>query len=67
MGGLVVVETVFAFPGLGGLLVFAIQQRDIPMVEAAIVVIAGFYAVANLAADVTYTYLDPRIRYSGTR
>ena len=67
MGGLVVVETVFAFPGLGGLLVFAIQQRDIPLVEAAIVVIAGFYAVANLAADVTYTYLDPRIRYSGTR
>jgi len=67
MGGLVVVETVFAFPGLGGLLVFAIQQRDIPLVEAAIVVIAGLYAVANLAADVAYTYLDPRIRYSGAR
>jgi peptide/nickel transport system permease protein len=67
MGGLVVVETVFAFPGLGGLLVFAIQQRDIPLVEAAIVVIAGFYAVANLAADVAYTYLDPRIRYGGAR
>jgi len=67
MGGLVVVETVFAFPGLGGLLVFAIQQRDIPLVEAAIVVIAGFYALANVAADVTYTYLDPRIRYSDMR
>jgi peptide/nickel transport system permease protein len=64
MGGLVVVETVFAFPGLGGLLVFAVQQRDIPLVEAAIVVIAGFYCLANLAADVTYTYLDPRIRYT---
>jgi peptide/nickel transport system permease protein len=64
MGGLVVVETVFAFPGLGGLLVFAIQQRDIPLVQAAIVVIAGFYAVANVAADVVYTYLDPRIRYA---
>src|SRR5262245_46987676 len=67
MGGLVVVETVFAFPGLGGLLVFAIQHPDIPLIEAAIVVIAGFYALANLAADVAYTYLDPRIRYSGAR
>lgn len=67
MGGIVVVETVFAFPGLGGLFVFAIQQRDLPLIQATIVVIAAFYALANLVADILYTYLDPRIRFTEAR
>jgi len=67
MGGLVVIESVFAFPGLGGMFVFAIQQRDIPLIQATIVVIAGLFALATLFADVLYTYLDPRIRFARAR
>jgi len=64
MGGIVVVEAVFAIPGLGGLFVFAIQQRDIPLIQGSIILIAASFALANLAADLLYTYLDPRIRYA---
>jgi peptide/nickel transport system permease protein len=63
IGGIVVVETVFAYPGLGRLLVFSIQQRDIPMLQAVILVVAAVYALANLAADLLYAWLDPKIRY----
>jgi peptide/nickel transport system permease protein len=65
MGGLVVVESVFALPGLGRLVVFAIQQRDIPLLQMAVLVIAVSYSIANLLADVSYNYLDPRIDYGG--
>jgi peptide/nickel transport system permease protein len=67
IGGLVVVEAVFAFPGLGGLFVFAVQQRDLPLIEATVLVVAAAYGVANLIADVLYTYLDPRIRFAEAR
>lgn len=67
MGGIVVIESVFAFPGLGGLFVFAIQQRDVPLIQGTIIVIAGLFALANLAADVLYTFLDPRIRFAPAR
>jgi peptide/nickel transport system permease protein len=63
MGGIVVIETVFAYPGLGRLLVFSVQQRDIPTLQAAILVVAAVYALANLAADLLYAWLNPRIRY----
>ena len=63
MGGIVVIETVFAYPGLGRLLVFSVQQRDIPTLQAAILVVAAVYAFANLAADLLYAWLNPRIRY----
>jgi peptide/nickel transport system permease protein len=63
MGGIVVIETVFAYPGLGWLLVFAIQNRDIPVLQAAILVVAATYALANLAADLLYAFLNPKIRY----
>jgi len=63
MGGIVVIETVFAYPGLGRLLVFSVQSRDIPTLQAAILVVAGVYALANLAADLLYAWLNPRIRY----
>ena len=63
MGGIVVIETVFAYPGLGRLLVFSIQQRDVPMLQACIVVVAAIYALANMSADLLYAWLNPKIRY----
>ncbi len=62
MGGIVVVETVFAYPGLGRMTILAIQKRDIPMVQAAILSVAVIYIVANLIADLLYMILDPRTR-----
>jgi len=62
MGGIVVVETVFAWPGLGRLLIFSIQNRDIPTLQAAILVVAAIYALANLAADLICALLDKRVR-----
>jgi peptide/nickel transport system permease protein len=63
LGGIVVVETVFAYPGLGRLMVDAVNHRDVPVIQMAALIIALTYALANLAADVIYAYLDPRIRY----
>jgi peptide/nickel transport system permease protein len=63
MGGIVVVETVFAYPGLGRLLVFAIERHDLPLIQAAILIIAAIYAFANLAADLLYAFFNPKIRY----
>ena len=65
MGGIVVVETVFAYPGLGRLVVFSIQNRDLPTLQASILVVAAIYAIANLAADLLYARLNPRIRFGG--
>jgi peptide/nickel transport system permease protein len=63
MGGIVVVETVFSYPGLGRMLIFAIEQKDIPLVQAGILTITAVYALANLAADLAYAFFNPRIRY----
>jgi peptide/nickel transport system permease protein len=63
MGGIVVVETVFSYPGLGRMLIFAIEQKDIPMVQAGILSVTAVYAFANLAADLLYAFFNPRIRY----
>lgn len=64
MGSIVVVEEVFAYPGLGRLIVFAIQNRDLPTLQISVLIVAATYAFANLGADLVYTYLDPRIDYS---
>src|SRR5262245_18173571 len=63
IGGIVVVESVFAYPGLGRLMVDAVNHRDVPVIQMAALLIALTYALANLAADLVYAYLDPRIRY----
>ncbi|HEV2556086.1 MAG TPA: ABC transporter permease [Bosea sp. (in: a-proteobacteria)] len=63
MGGIVVIETVFAYPGLGRLVVFSIQNRDLPTLQAAILVVAAIYALANLLADLLYARLNPKIRF----
>ncbi len=62
ISGLVVVENVFNYPGLGRLLTFAIDRRDIPLIQAITLVAVLVYALANLAADLLYAWLDPRIR-----
>lgn len=64
IGGLIVVETVFAYPGLGQLMIFAVTNRDVPLVQAVALLVALIYALANLGADVLYAVLNPRIRYS---
>lgn len=62
IGGLIVIENVFNYPGLGRMLVFAIDRRDLPLMQAvALVTVLGF-ALANLLADLIYAYLDPRVR-----
>ena len=63
IGGILVVEEVFAFPGLGRQLIFAIQNRDLPLIQASVLTIALIYALANFAADLLYGYLDRRIQY----
>jgi peptide/nickel transport system permease protein len=65
MGGAVVVENVFAWPGLGTLVVDAVSNRDYVVVQAATFLIAGFVMVFNLLADLVYSQLDPRIRLEG--
>lgn len=64
IGGVVVIETVFAYPGLGRLLVFAIERHDLPLLQAGMLVLTTIYALANLLADVLYAVLNPRIRHA---
>jgi peptide/nickel transport system permease protein len=63
LNGAVVVETVFAWPGLGLLIVSAVTNRDLPLIEALVFVVAIMIIVTNLLVDLTYSYLDPRVRY----
>lgn len=66
LGGAVIVETLFAVPGLGKLMVDAIYQRDFMVVQGAVVVIAVAFVLINFAVDVLYAALDPRIRHART-
>lgn len=63
LAGAVIVETVFAWPGVGRLLVDAISNRDYPIVQAAVLFITAGFILVNLLVDLSYAYLDPRIRY----
>jgi ABC-type dipeptide/oligopeptide/nickel transport system permease component len=63
LAGAVVVETVFAYPGIGRFLVESIMSRDYPAVQAVVLAIAGSWVVVNLLVDVTYGVLDPRVSY----
>lgn len=65
IGGLIVTESVFGYPGLGRLLVFGIQRRDLTMIQATSMVIVAIYSLSNLAADILYGILNPRIRVGG--
>mgnify|MGYP001823962018 CR=1 FL=1 len=67
LGGVVVVETVFSYPGIGRLLFAAINQRDIPLVQAGVVLLARIFSVLNLVVDLVNVRLDPRVELSGGR
>ena len=64
IGGAVITEQVFNIPGVGRLLVQAITRRDYPVVQGVVLVIAGLYVLINLLVDITYGFLDPRLRQS---
>ena len=63
IGGLIVAESVFGYPGLGRLIVYGIQRRDVVLIQACSMVVVMVYSVSNLIADVLYSILNPRIRY----
>jgi len=62
LGGAVITETIFAWPGVGRLTIQAIYGKDIPLVQASVMVLATIFVFINLVVDIIYTYLDPRIR-----
>jgi peptide/nickel transport system permease protein len=63
LGGIIVVEEIFAIPGIGRALIAAITSRDLPAIQAGALVMAATYAVVNFLADIAYGLLDRRIRY----
>lgn len=63
LGGAAVVETVFTYPGLGRLVVLAVQRRDYPLVQGAILFLAATCVLVNLLVDLCYCFIDPRIRF----
>ena len=67
MGGAVFVEIIFSRPGMGTLIYNAIQSRNFPVVRAGVLVVACLFILANLIADISYTYLDPRIQLDKAR
>jgi peptide/nickel transport system permease protein len=64
LGGAVIVEQVFAYPGVGTLLLTAISQRDYPVLEGVVLIVATLVVLTNLLVDLAYTWLDPRIHYA---
>lgn len=64
LGGSVVTETVFAWPGVGQLLIQSIYNRDFPLVQAIIIILAGIFVLVNLIVDILYVIIDPRIKYN---
>ena len=63
LGGTVIVETVFGWPGIGKFLIDAINARDYPVIQGFVLIIALMYIIINLITDILYIYIDPRIRY----
>lgn len=63
LNGAVVIETLFGWPGVGILLIQAIERRDLPLIEASVMAIAVMIVTVNLLVDLTYTLIDPRVRY----
>jgi len=63
LGGAIVTEVVFAWPGIGRLIVDSISQRDFPVVQGSILMLAAVFVLANLLVDMSYSLINPRIRY----
>ena len=67
LGGSIVIEQVFALPGLGRLVLFAINNRDLPLIQGLVLFIAALVVVINFLVDMAYTWLDPRISLENNR
>lgn len=63
LGGAVVTETVFAWPGVGRLIINAISQRDFPVIQGGVLMMAVIFTLVNLGVDISYALVNPRIRY----
>lgn len=63
LGGAVLTETVFAWPGIGSYTVECITKSDFPVIQAVVLIIATIFVLMNLIVDVIYAFLDPRIKY----
>ena len=63
LGGIIVVEEIFAWPGLGRTLIYALENRDLPVIQAITLLLASVYALSNLLSDIVIAALDPRVRY----
>ncbi|HID15268.1 MAG TPA: ABC transporter permease subunit, partial [Candidatus Atribacteria bacterium] len=63
LGGAIVTETVFSWPGIGRLLIESIMTRDLPMVQGCVLFIALLFSLVNFFVDIIYSFIDPRIRY----
>jgi peptide/nickel transport system permease protein len=64
LGGIIVVEEIFAWPGLGRLLMYALENRDLPVIQGVTLILAMVYALSNLLSDLVIAALDPRVRYA---
>jgi len=62
LAGSVVIETVFAWPGVGQLLAEAVAERDYPTIQGLVVIAGAFFLIINLLVDLSYRFLDPRVR-----
>jgi ABC-type dipeptide/oligopeptide/nickel transport system permease component len=67
LGGAVIIETIFAWPGMGRLVVQAISTKDIPLVQASVIIFALAFVAVNFLVDLTYRFLDPRVRITNGR
>ncbi len=63
LAGVVIVEAVFSYPGIGNLMIIGINNRDIPLILGTMIIISGAYVLANFVADILYSVVNPRIRY----
>ena len=63
LGGTVIIERIFNIPGMGRLLIDAVQNRDYPLISGILLILAGSLILVNLIVDLTYAFLDPRITY----
>jgi peptide/nickel transport system permease protein len=67
LGGAVVTEAVFAYPGLGFLVVSSIQNRDYPVVQGTLMLVVLIFLLTSMLVDVSYAYIDPRVTLQGQR
>jgi peptide/nickel transport system permease protein len=67
IGGSVIIESIFAIPGMGQLMVQAVFARDYPLIMGNLVIVSTLTLFANLMADISYGLVDPRIRFAGRR